>query len=107
MKSDWEKVCTIPNFEGLRSKDFTKFIIEELDGLDYLPDNFVEYTPNRNWLANICKWFKLFIFYRKFSWYSEVSVLCEGGISKARAADFTKAAPDNECRCRLCKITQQ
>ena len=51
MKPDWVKVCTIQNFEWLRSKDFTNFIIEESDGLDYLPDNFVEYTPNRNWLA--------------------------------------------------------
>ena len=47
-------VRTVPQVKGLSSKNLFKFLIEELDGKEYLPDSYADYMPNRVWMDNLC-----------------------------------------------------
>ena len=51
--SDEVKVCQVPHIKGLRSENVIDFIINKLDGEDYLPSNYVAYPPNKTWLWNV------------------------------------------------------
>ena len=52
------KPRSVPQIKGLRVEDFINFIESEVeDGVDYLPENYKEVTLNRQWIANLCKYF--------------------------------------------------
>ena len=58
----WCKGVTSPHVDWLRVKDLIKFIIEDCLGEIFLPRNYLESTPNREWLANICSFIFSLIF---------------------------------------------
>ena len=62
-------VCQIPHVDGLRSGDLIKFIVEDWDGEDFLPKNYIDYIPNRAWLANICNNSLSNYIDRQYSWF--------------------------------------
>ena len=49
------EVCVLPHVKGLRSKDLIELLINYWNGQQYLPYDYIDYTPNRSWLANLCK----------------------------------------------------
>ena len=56
LKSQNVKVCVLLHVKGLRSKDLVEFVTTYCNGESYLPDDYVDHTPNRSWLANLCKY---------------------------------------------------
>ena len=40
---------------GLRAKNHIEFIIEECNVSEYLQVNYAEYSPNRQWLVQLCR----------------------------------------------------
>ena len=57
----------MPHVAGLRSNDLIKFVVEDCDGEDYLPRSYIDYIPNRAWLANLCINLWLNYIVRKYS----------------------------------------
>ena len=58
------RVRSVPYIKGLRTQDLLDFIIHKCNAIDYLPNNYVDRTPNRTWLANICTLASFNFFYR-------------------------------------------
>ena len=48
-------VWTVPHVEGLKTKDLIDYLIEEWEGIEYLPDNYLEHQPHRVWVVNLCR----------------------------------------------------
>ena len=57
MFSEDIKVWSVPHVDGLGSADLISFIVHDCNGEVYLPRNYIEYTPNRTLLANICTFY--------------------------------------------------
>ena len=49
------RVCSVPHLKKLRTKDLIEFLVTECDGDEYLPADYTERAPPRDWIANICK----------------------------------------------------
>ena len=57
MKADEVRVCTVPHVKNLRTVDLIQFLIEKWDGEEYLPSNYMERSPFRSWVANLCNYY--------------------------------------------------
>ena len=50
-------VCQVPHLKGLRTEHLIDLIVNDCEGEDYLPSNYLKYRPNRSWLCKICSIF--------------------------------------------------
>ena len=63
-------------------------MLDECDVEDYLPDNYMNYTPNHAWQANICNFTSSHILYRKYNGSWEISNDDQGSTSKKSGSYF-------------------
>ena len=47
-------VWIVPQVTDLRSDNILQYLLDNWDGVSYLPHNFLERTPNRTCMANLC-----------------------------------------------------
>ena len=88
---------------GFRAKDFIEFIIEECDASECLLDNYADYSPNRQWLVQLCRHLIISHCFRQLPWQREISSSCLFKTGVPRAASFKHSKSYDGSWQRICR----
>ena len=86
LTSDKVTVRVLLHVDGLRTRDILEFLIKDVGGEAFLPDNYCEKALDRSWLINLCRYWNVHS-YRQFSSVWLIHRFCREKVSNSSGKD--------------------